>query len=193
MLWVALHFPLLPQSTLEAIGAWACQFTPKVSLEPPRALLLEVEGSLRLFGGLPPLKQKLKSGIEEMGFNAALATAATPRAALWLSYGKCESIDDVALEAACNEEESFSFLKNIGINTVGELSRLPREGRGAGAARLLRAAGALPRQARAAGSSRSRRRPRLRGAAAPGAARGPARRAAGGDPPVQLGSDRRAD
>ena len=42
-------FPLLPQGTLEAIAAWACQFTPRVSLEPPQALLLEVEGSLRLF------------------------------------------------------------------------------------------------------------------------------------------------
>ena len=73
MLWVALRFPLLPQATLEAIGAWACQFTPKVSLEPPQALLLEVEGSLRLFGGLPFLKQKLQSGLEAMGFDAGLA------------------------------------------------------------------------------------------------------------------------
>jgi len=128
MLWVALHFPLLPQGTLEAIGAWACQFTPKVSLEPPRALLLEVEGSLRLFGGLEALKARLHSGIEDMGFSASLASAATPRAALWLSYGKCESLAEVPLEAACNEEQSLSFLESIGIETLGELLRLPREG-----------------------------------------------------------------
>jgi protein ImuB len=128
MLWVALHFPLLPQGTLEAIGAWACQFTPKVSLEPPQALLLEVEGSLRLFGGFESLKNKIHAGIEEMGLSATLATAATPRAALWFSYGKCESIDAVPVEAACNEDESRSFLKSIGISTLGELMRLPREG-----------------------------------------------------------------
>ena len=127
MLWVALRFPLLPPATLEAIGAWACQFTPKVSLEPPQALLLEVEGSLRLFGGLPFLKQKLQSGLEEMGFNAALATAATPRAALWLSCAGCERIDDVALEVVCHDE-SREFLRSIGMHTVGDLSRLPREG-----------------------------------------------------------------
>ena len=75
MLWVALHFPPLARGTLEAIGAWACQFTPKVSLEPPQALLLEVESSLRLFGGLASLKRKLHSGIEDMGLHAALATA----------------------------------------------------------------------------------------------------------------------
>ena len=26
---------------LESVAAWMCQFTPKVSLEPPRALLAE--------------------------------------------------------------------------------------------------------------------------------------------------------
>jgi protein ImuB len=36
---------------LEAIAAWTCQFTTQVSLEPPQAVLLEVAGSLRLFGG----------------------------------------------------------------------------------------------------------------------------------------------
>jgi protein ImuB len=128
MLWVALRFPLLPPATLEAIGAWACQFTTKVSLEPPQALLLEVEGSLRLFGGLPFLKQKLQSGLEDMGFNAALATAATPRAALWLSCAAgCERIDDVALEVVCHDETQ-EFLRSIGMHTVGDLSRLPREG-----------------------------------------------------------------
>jgi len=127
MLWVALRFPLLPPATLEAIGAWACQFTPKVSLEPPQVLLLEVTGSLRLFGGLEALKSRIRAGIEAMGFNAALATAATPRAALWLSCAGCERIDDVALEVVCHAETQ-EFLRSIGMHTVGDLSRLPREG-----------------------------------------------------------------
>ncbi|HEY7238106.1 MAG TPA: DNA polymerase Y family protein [Burkholderiales bacterium] len=148
MLWVALRFPLLPQATLEAIGAWACQFTPKVSLEPPQALLLEVEGSLRLFGGLPFLKQKLRSGLEEMGFDAALATGATPRAALWLSSAGCERIDEVPLEVVCHGE-TREFLHSIGMHAVGELSRLPREGLARRCGRELldeidRALGALP-------------------------------------------------
>src|SRR3954451_3763760 len=127
MLWVALRFPLLPPATLEAMGAWACQFTPKVSLEPPQALLLEVAGSLRLFGGLEALKNRIRAGIDAMGFNAALATAATPRAALWLSCAGCERIDDVALEVVCHDETQ-EFLRSIGMHTVGDLSRLPREG-----------------------------------------------------------------
>src|SRR3954469_20064561 len=106
MLWVALRFPLLPPATLEAMGSWACQFTPKVSLEPPQALLLEVQGSLRLFGGFESLRNEIHSGIAAMGFSAALAAAATPRAALWLSRSSRKTLQAVPLEAACDEEES---------------------------------------------------------------------------------------
>lgn len=124
MLWVALHFPPLPPGTLEAIAAWACQFTPKVSLEPPQALLLEVEGSLLLF---PALEKQLAAGLRQIGFAAALASAPTARGALWLARGSCRAIEAVPLEFTC-DEESFSFLKTIGLRTVGELMRLPREG-----------------------------------------------------------------
>src|SRR5206468_3761692 len=36
MFWVALHFPGLAAGMLEPLAAWACQFTPRVALEPPR-------------------------------------------------------------------------------------------------------------------------------------------------------------
>jgi protein ImuB len=127
MLWVALQFPPLAPGTLEAIAAWASQFTPKVSLEPPQALLLEVQGSLRLFDGRDALKRRLRSGLEEMGFAAALATAPTARAALWLARGDVRSIEEVPLEAAC-DGEALAFLRSIGLSTVGQLLRLPREG-----------------------------------------------------------------
>jgi protein ImuB len=66
---------------LEAIAAWACQFTSKVSLEPPQAVLLEVEGSLRLFGGAGRLMARLRSGLAGIGFEALLAAGPTARAA----------------------------------------------------------------------------------------------------------------
>jgi protein ImuB len=127
MLWVALHFPSLPPGTLEALAAWACQYTPKVSLEPPQGLLLEVEGSLRLFGGLQPLMQKLHSGMEQIGVQVSMASAPTARAALWLSPHRNGILEDVPVEAACSGEP-LAFLQSIGIATVGELRRLPREG-----------------------------------------------------------------
>jgi protein ImuB len=127
MLWLALHFPSLPPGTLEAIAAWACQFTPKVSLEPPQGLLLEVEGSLRLFGGPARLAERLAAGIASMELTARIAAAPTARAALWLSRSKEKDVQRVEIEAAC-AGESLEFLRSIGIATVGELERLPREG-----------------------------------------------------------------
>lgn len=127
MLWVALHFPCLPRDALEPIAAWACQFTPKISLEPPQALLLEVEGSLRYFGGSDGFFAKLRAGLDELGFQAWCRTAPTARAALWLARGGSEHLEKVPVTAVCGEDE-VEFLKSIGVTTIGELARLPREG-----------------------------------------------------------------
>jgi protein ImuB len=148
MLWVALHFPPLSDGSLERIAAWACQFTPKVSLEPPRALLMEVAGSLRRFGGRDGLLRKLRTGLAATGCAAALADAPTARAALWLARGGCRTLEEVPLEAAC-AAEALVFLRSVGMKTLGDLLALPREGlaQRCGAAlldELDRARGALP-------------------------------------------------
>lgn len=146
MLWLALHFPCPPPDALAPIAAWACQFTPKVSLEPPQELLLEVQGSLRLHGGLGALQERLAAGLLALGFSARLATAPTPRAALWLSRGEGEAFEALPVEVTRLDVE---FFRSIGVTTVGELLRLPREGLaqrcGAHVAGDLdRALGALP-------------------------------------------------
>jgi len=146
MLWLALHFPCLPPEALEPVAAWACQFTPKVSLEPPRELLLEVQGSLRLHGGLDALDERLAAGLLALGFSARRASAPTPRAALWLARGEGEAFEALPVEVTGLDVE---FFRSLGVTTVGELLRLPREGLaqrcGAHVAGDLdRALGALP-------------------------------------------------
>src|SRR6267143_3812094 len=126
MLWVALHLPCLPPGTLEHIAAWACQFTPKVSLEPPQGLLLEVEGSLRLFDGLERLLERLREGLDAMELTAQLAVAPAARAALWRSRGGGARLEELPLEVI--GFDSGGFFRNIGISTVGELLKLPRDG-----------------------------------------------------------------
>ena len=125
MLWLALHFPSLPPGALAPIAAWACQFTPKVSLEPPQELLLEVQGSLRLHGGLAPLRERVAAGLLELGFSAAMAAARTPRAALWRARGEGRPLEALPVEVTRLDVE---FFRGIGIRTVGELLRLPRQG-----------------------------------------------------------------
>ena len=45
---------------LEAVAQRGVRFTPRVSLEPPDGVLLEVRGSLRLFGGARQLCRRLQ-------------------------------------------------------------------------------------------------------------------------------------
>ncbi len=71
--------------SLLGIAAWAAQFTPSVALEFPDALLLEVSGSLKLFGGLEKIIAALREGLLELGFAATLGHAPTARAASWLA------------------------------------------------------------------------------------------------------------
>jgi protein ImuB len=113
---------------LEAVAAWACQFTSKVSLEPPQGVLLEVEGSLRLFGGAGRLMARLRGGLAGIGFEALLAAGPTARAALWLARGESETLEALPVCAIAPAPEALALLQRIGVRTLGELMRLPRAG-----------------------------------------------------------------
>ncbi|HUQ74922.1 MAG TPA: DNA polymerase Y family protein [Burkholderiales bacterium] len=125
MLWVALHLPGLAAGKLEPIAAWACQFTPRVALEPPDALVAEIEGSLRYFGGHDGLTAALESGLAGMGVAAAVASGPTARAALWRARGGGLPLAELPVSVMRVDE---SFFRSIGIATVGELLALPRDG-----------------------------------------------------------------
>ena len=51
------------EAALERIAAWAIQFTPAVSIAQPAEVLLEIEGSLTLFGGLKDLWNEVAEGL----------------------------------------------------------------------------------------------------------------------------------
>ena len=136
---VAPRDPAAETEALLGVAGWAAQFTPGVALEFPDGVLLEVSGSLKLFGGLGPLVERLRRGLAEMGWSTTLAGAPTPRAAFWLALaGEQKFIGSIAeLEAAlaalpvevlrCGDE-TLEALEAIGVRTLGELHALPREG-----------------------------------------------------------------
>ena len=142
MLWVALHFPqfrrqalsrghALPEperEALAAIAAWACQFTPRVSLEPSQALVMEVEGSLRHFGGRWQFLARLRAGLPRLGFEARVAEAPTARAALWLARGGGSRLEALPVAVISLAPEALELLAELGIGTIGALLRLPRAG-----------------------------------------------------------------
>jgi protein ImuB len=124
---------------LSRLAAWAQGFTPLVSLEPPRALLLEIRASLRLFGGLKSLLERVRGGLDAQGQRAHMAVAPTPLASLWLARGGQEAVilspaalrselEHLPLACLGLDPRLRTRLARTGIHRLHGLWRLPRDG-----------------------------------------------------------------
>lgn len=111
-------------------------FTPRVTVESSDVLLLELAGSLRLFGGLAPLLQALRTAFARP---LRLALAPTPLAAAVLarSGANCCILDPARLKGRLAplsiehlrwSPEELGRLRSMGVRTLAELLRLPRAG-----------------------------------------------------------------
>jgi len=110
-----------------------------VSLVPPDGLLLELAGSLHLFGGLAGLRRELAGECQPLQVRPVLAFAPTPLAALTAARaGQPLMILDPAqltgqlaplpLSALRWPEETRARLARAGVRTIGAVLRLPRAG-----------------------------------------------------------------
>ena len=125
---------------LQARAQWALAYTPVVSIEHSGALLLEIAGSVRLFGGLAALRRRLELELRGAGHRAVvLASAPTVKAALWLARsGKridCPRVDGLPGQLAELPLAGLGWpadvqrrLQQMGLRTLGDCRRLPREG-----------------------------------------------------------------
>ena len=80
---------------------------------------------MRYFGGEDALIAALEGGLADMQVEAAIATAPTPRAALWRARGGGLPLTELPISALRVEE---AFFRSIGVGTVGEVLELPRDG-----------------------------------------------------------------
>ena len=89
---------------------------------------MEVEGSLRYFGGRWKFLARLRAGLPRLGFEARIADAPFARAALWMARGDGGRLETLPVAVTGLPPEALELLANLGIRTVGGLLRLPREG-----------------------------------------------------------------
>jgi protein ImuB len=131
--------PAAEAAALDQIAAWAGQFTPSVSLQPPCGLALEIEGSLGLLGGIKRILAMIGRGTAQMGYAYTLGCAPTVAAAWLLARAGSEKIINckrmieagiapLPLAALDCDEPTFEILEAIGARTLGDLLRLPRDG-----------------------------------------------------------------
>jgi protein ImuB len=135
-LWAAVQSPGEDPALLAALVKAAQGFSPRVTVESTDAVLLEVAGSQRLFGGLPALLAALRAAFPRP---LQLALAPTPLAAVLLARAgrNCcittparlaGRLAPLPLRHLRWPGEDLLRLAGMGVHTVGELLRLPRAG-----------------------------------------------------------------
>ncbi len=132
--------------TLLPVAHAALAFTPSVSLQPaldPGAaadtVLLEVQASLRYFGGLERLRRAIGTALRPLGHRVHTACAATAQGAAILARieppPQCADLaaTRLALQAAPvwligPGREHWEALQGMGLRTLDDLLSLPRSG-----------------------------------------------------------------
>jgi protein ImuB len=122
---------------LEALAAWAYQFSDRVGLAGAAALSVEVGASLSLFGGWPALQRRLSDELRTLGVRHALAAAPVAAGAHVLALSEpglvvltqaqlVTALGAVPLERGGLEPAGVTALHGMGFRRLRELFRLPR-------------------------------------------------------------------
>lgn len=133
MYWIALSPKPEGSNDRQPWTWWALRFTPRVAWVE-EALLLEVSGSLRLFGGRKGLLTLLMSAERDLGA-VVWAAGRTSRVALALLRCKRQGLtppkpwpDGFPLQILSAAIPHVPLLERTGIRTWGQLRALPRAG-----------------------------------------------------------------
>ena len=134
--------PLRDAQALQAVLHACLAFTPAVVALPPHQVLLEVQASLRYFGGLDSLLKRLRVVLAPFGHKVRYASAPTAQGAALLARMArapaglhCPDLRSLrsALAAAPvwllgPGREHWEALQGMGLRTVADLRSLPRAG-----------------------------------------------------------------
>ena len=142
--------PARDSEALTAVAHAALAFTPMVAVQPahdavgaarraPDTVLLEVQGSLRYFGGRALLLQRLHAAVAPLGHRLHTVSAPTPLAAALLARVHREwHGDDLAATAQALHAAPvwllgpgrvhWEALQGMGLRTLADLRTLPRSG-----------------------------------------------------------------
>jgi len=121
------------------LAAWAYRFSSQVSLQFPGMLLVEVGGSLGLFGPWPQLLARLRADLQTLGFTHRIAAAPHPLAARALSLvhdgfaveggeTTLRALGQLPIEAAELDADTTTALARMGMRDLRQVWALPRSG-----------------------------------------------------------------
>ena len=146
MLWAALLPDRLPcdesrrTEATSGLAAWCLQFTPRVAVIEPLsespAVVMEVEASVRLFGGKRKLVQRVRDECANLGVRqlswapTSLAAVAVARSGASNGFAKPldEVLDNLPLDTLTAVVAHHATLARLGCKTLGQVRALPRGG-----------------------------------------------------------------
>ncbi len=128
--------PRAEQRVLRGLARWAYQFSDHICFEPS-LLLLEIGASLRLFGGLEALLQRVREQADALGHQRQWAVAPTPMAAALLARSVPGSrvleaaelpaaVAPIALSRLTRQATARKLVADLGLRSLGECLALPR-------------------------------------------------------------------
>lgn len=132
------HDPAATERQQQLLAAWAYRFSSQVSLHYPRALLMEVQSSLGLFGPWPKFEARLREELTALGFRHRIVLASNPVAARILAnaYDGLAADDPEATRAALAampverlglpDDAAIAFSR-MGLRQLDQILKLPRD------------------------------------------------------------------
>ena len=120
---------------LQMLAQCFYRYSSMVSIESPDCVLVEVQGSLRLWQGWQNIIRGVAQICCDLGHRQVSRLAKTPEAALALARGGVERLEDAPLHSLNLplrgiSERMLERLANMGIYRLGQLQQLPTKGLG---------------------------------------------------------------
>jgi protein ImuB len=135
------HDPAVDLATLKRIAQWCEQFSPLVGLEEgerPESLFLDVTGLTAIFGSEEALAERVVRAFARRGLSAQVAIADTLGAAWAATHGDetprivapgdFEALLHLPTTALRLPPKTTQTLAELGIQSIGQLLSLPRDG-----------------------------------------------------------------
>ena len=128
------------EKRLDALAAWALQFSPMVSLHPPCSFLLEAGGSINYFGSLTAIRDTIARELAERWKHVfCQATTPTPTASLMLAQAGHNLVVErgadlrsvlgpLSIEVLSLDDKRKQQLNKTGVRILRDLWRLPSGG-----------------------------------------------------------------
>lgn len=132
------HDPRRDHESLVRLAMWAHRFTPVAAVDPPDGLLFDITGCERVFRGEGRLLRRVLEGAEWLGFRGraaiaptfgaawALARFADRRAVIVPGERLRDALSPLPVEGLRVGPEVTRALAELGVESIGQVMRLPR-------------------------------------------------------------------